>query len=70
MNKVENMGEIAEMHLDGTLCERCGVYLGQPVGYPRYCSDCFHDMDDEERRELGLPVRKHKSKKGNKNGKK
>lgn len=29
------MGEIAEMHLDGTLCERCGFYLGHPVGYPR-----------------------------------
>ena len=57
------MGEIAEMHLDGTLCERCGVYLGHPVGYPRYCRDCFNDMDDEERKELGLPVRKkHKHK--------
>lgn len=54
------MGEIAEMHLDGTLCERCGVYMGEPCGYPRYCHDCFNDMDDEERRELGLPVRKRK----------
>ena len=34
------MGEIAEMHLDGTLCERCGEFLGEPVGYPRLCKDC------------------------------
>ena len=33
------MGEIADMMLDGTLCEGCGVYLeGEPTGYPRYCS--------------------------------
>lgn len=43
------MGEIAEMHLDGTLCERCGEYLGHPVGYPRYCRDCYREMDQEER---------------------
>jgi hypothetical protein len=43
------MGEIAEMHLDGTLCERCGEYLGRPVGYPRYCRDCWKDMDNEEK---------------------
>ena len=36
------MGEIAEMMLDGTLCEGCGVYLeGDGEGFPRYCSrDC------------------------------
>lgn len=34
------MGEIAEMMLDGTLCEGCGEFLGDPVGYPRYCSRC------------------------------
>jgi len=32
--------EIAEMHLDGTLCEQCGEYLGDPVGYPRLCKGC------------------------------
>lgn len=33
------MGEAAEMMLDGTLCEGCGVYLdGDSPGYPRYCS--------------------------------
>lgn len=34
------MGEIADMMLDGTLCEGCGVYLGDECGYPRYCSGC------------------------------
>jgi hypothetical protein len=33
------MGEIAEMMLDGTLCEGCGDYLGDgDEGYPQYCS--------------------------------
>lgn len=35
------MGEIAEMMLDGTLCEGCGVFLNdEPPGYPRHCDDC------------------------------
>ena len=35
------MGEIAEMHLDGTLCETCGVCLNGPApGHPRYCRSC------------------------------
>jgi hypothetical protein len=36
------MGEIAEMMLDGTLCQCCGVYLDMddPNGYPTHCEDC------------------------------
>ena len=34
------MGEIAEMMLDGTLCEGCGEYLGETVGFPMYCPSC------------------------------
>lgn len=35
------MGEVAEMMLDGTLCEGCGVFLNQVgPGYPCLCSDC------------------------------
>jgi len=34
------MGDIAGMHLDGTLCEHCGTFIGDPVGYPRLCDDC------------------------------
>lgn len=35
------MGEIAEMMLDGTLCEGCGGYMpGRSAGVPRRCRDC------------------------------
>jgi hypothetical protein len=31
------MGEIADAMLDGTLCARCGGYLGSGSGVPVYC---------------------------------
>lgn len=35
------MGEVAEMMMDGTLCEGCGVFLNEdPPGYPCQCSKC------------------------------
>lgn len=37
------MGDIAEMILDGTLCEQCGCVVGdvpEAVGHPRKCKDC------------------------------
>lgn len=34
------MGEIAEMLIDGTLCQECGTYLGGSEGYPRSCKCC------------------------------
>lgn len=37
------MGEIAEMMLEGTLCEGCGVYLEGGDGFPRRCSACPRD---------------------------
>lgn len=39
------MGEIADMMLDGTLCEMCGSYLNEEeAGFPRYCSvECAKD---------------------------
>ena len=38
------MGEIADMMLDGTLCEGCGKFIGSDVGYPQYCSEaCARD---------------------------
>lgn len=38
------MGEIAEMMLDGTLCQTCGCIIdGNTSGYPRYCEDCAKD---------------------------
>jgi hypothetical protein len=41
------MGEIADMMLDGTLCERCGEYIGNAVGYPRKCSSCSKEYKKE-----------------------
>lgn len=43
------MGEIAEMMLDGTLCQQCGVTMpgvdedGEAPGYPQTCADCLDD---------------------------
>lgn len=34
------MGEIAEMMLDGTLCQCCGEFLGAEDGYPQSCRAC------------------------------
>ena len=44
------MGDIAEMMLDGTMCECCGVFLhGPALGYPRYCSkQCAKDRGGRE----------------------
>lgn len=39
------MGEVTEMMLDGVLCECCGVYIGDPVGYPITCDDC--EVEDD-----------------------
>lgn len=34
------MGDIAEMMIEGVLCNGCGVYLdGEETGYPRWCDD-------------------------------
>jgi hypothetical protein len=38
------MGDIADMMLDGTLCEGCGVFLNDDVpGYPCRCESCRAD---------------------------
>lgn len=37
------MGEIAEMMLDGTLCEGCGEFIGEPCEFPRLCAGCAKD---------------------------
>lgn len=34
------MGEIAEMMLEGALCQVCGVYLSEGDGYPVSCNSC------------------------------
>lgn len=38
------MGDIADMVLDGTLCEGCGIYIDdEEPGHPRKCSDCLEE---------------------------
>lgn len=34
------MGEIADSMINGESCQLCGVYIGDEVGYPRYCNSC------------------------------
>ena len=34
------MGEIADGMLDGTLCQVCGVYLGEDTGSASFCTAC------------------------------
>lgn len=42
------MGEIADMMLDGTLCESCGVVLENSLGdFPQKCPDCEDEEDDD-----------------------
>ena len=43
------MGEIAEMVLDGLLCEQCGEYIGDGLdaGYPRLCAACAVEAEEE-----------------------
>jgi len=42
------MGEIAESMLNGEMCEGCGQWLGEDVGYPQYCSKtCAKDRGME-----------------------
>jgi hypothetical protein len=46
------MGGVAEMILDGILCQTCGVFIGGETGYARSCSSCDpseqEDSDDED----------------------
>ena len=38
------MGDVADMMLDGTLCEGCGVYIeSESDGVPRTCSQCIKE---------------------------
>lgn len=50
------MGEIADMMLDGTLCEGCGEHLGSDAGFPQYCAGCEPDRTAETlRTNVGPP---------------
>lgn len=34
------MGEIADLIINGALCELCGGFVGDEVGYSRLCPSC------------------------------
>ena len=41
------MGEIADMMIDGTMCQVCGVFLNEEgPGYPVTCDGCGGDVMD------------------------
>ena len=42
------MGEIAEMMLEGILCQQCGVYLGEGDGFPQLCPSCQSENDEDD----------------------
>lgn len=40
------MGEIAEMILNGELCEGCGMYMDGAQGFVRRCGSCARTWND------------------------
>ena len=57
------MGEIADMMLDGTLCEGCGEYIGEGDGYPQYCSaSCAGDRGADQSQIKRNPGNRHSAK--------
>jgi hypothetical protein len=34
------MGDLADMALEGILCQTCGIYMGEGEGYPVLCENC------------------------------
>lgn len=51
------MGEIADMMLEGTLCQTCGEYIDDDIGgFPRTCAGC--DASDMLLRDAPEPPKK------------
>lgn len=45
------MGDIAEMMMEGTLCQECGGFIDddEDGGYPRTCEDCKREAAEDEK---------------------
>ena len=41
------MGDIADMMLEGDMCEQCGEYLEGGNGFPRLCPACQAEEDED-----------------------
>jgi hypothetical protein len=48
------MGDISDMMLDGTLCECCGVYLGESSqgDFPQLCRSCAKEAREARQNAL------------------
>ncbi len=44
------MGDIADLIIEGTLCECCGEWIGDAVGYPRKCPYCISEEINENKK--------------------
>lgn len=42
------MGDIADMIIEGVLCQGCGEYMGDGNGYPQWCRACMKTEDRKE----------------------
>lgn len=51
---LSNMGEIAEMMLDGSLCQECGAVIsdGNGEGFAVICGACLKDNGDAETKKV------------------
>jgi len=56
------MGEIADMMIDGEMCQMCGCFIDDgPLGYPGYCSEaCKQEHLGDGGPDLLAPVNKPK----------
>ena len=43
------MGEIADDMVEGWTCSHCGMFFGEPHGYPVLCHECFDRETPAER---------------------
>jgi len=44
------MGEIADMIIEGDMCEWCGVWLEDDLPYPHLCPECERERKREEKK--------------------
>lgn len=42
------MGEIADLMLEGCLCQVCGEDMGEGDGFPQTCAACLKDTGDDD----------------------
>lgn len=52
------MGDIADMILEGLLCQECGTFMEGAEGFPRSCLICRNEQKRAERPPLSLDFSK------------